>query len=202
MTRTFRSTANSRSRCVGADDMATKTCGCLTETCGCCEGAQSLTPVSTANRLGLGALRYSVGTHGAFFETMKARLATMTVEAPGADRQTLETFQPLRGLTTRDPSDPAVALLDSWAAVSDVLTFYQERIANEGYLRTATDGARSLNSPGWSVIRCGPASRRQFSWPTRWKTSRLILSKFPSVPARRAFRVQVNCRNRSKPAKS
>ena len=28
-------------------------------------------------------------------------------------------------------------LLDMWAAVADVLTFYQERIANEGYLRTA-----------------------------------------------------------------
>ena len=30
-------------------------------------------------------------------------------------------------------------MLDAWAAVADVLTFYQERIANEGYLRTATE---------------------------------------------------------------
>ena len=80
-----------------------------------------------------------MGTHGSFFETMKARLASVTVEAPGADGQTLETFQPLRGLTTRDPADPAIALLDGWATVGDVLTFYQERIANEGYLRTATE---------------------------------------------------------------
>jgi hypothetical protein len=29
--------------------------------------------------------------------------------------------------------------LDAWATVADVLTFYQERIANEGYLRTATE---------------------------------------------------------------
>src|SRR5204863_235282 len=33
----------------------------------------------------------------------------------------------------------SIALLDGWAMVGDVLTFYQERIANEGYLRTATE---------------------------------------------------------------
>ena len=32
-----------------------------------------------------------------------------------------------------------VALLDAWAGVGDVLTFYQERIANETYRRTATE---------------------------------------------------------------
>jgi hypothetical protein len=119
--------------------MTTKTCGCSTESCGCCEGVQKLTPASTANRPGLPALSYRVGTHGAFFESMKARLSSLTLEAPGADGQTLETFQPLTGLTSRDPGDPAIALLDSWAVVGDVLTFYQERIANEGYLRTATE---------------------------------------------------------------
>ncbi|HYK20810.1 MAG TPA: hypothetical protein VEV42_08755, partial [Pyrinomonadaceae bacterium] len=34
---------------------------------------------------------------------------------------------------------PAIALLDAWATIGDVLTFYQERIANEGYLRTAIE---------------------------------------------------------------
>jgi len=42
-------------------------------------------------------------------------------------------------LTTRETDDPAIALLDAWAMVGDVLTFYQERIANEGYLRTAIE---------------------------------------------------------------
>ncbi|MDN5940282.1 MAG: putative baseplate assembly protein [Nitrospira sp.] len=32
-----------------------------------------------------------------------------------------------------------MAMLDAWATVGDVLTFYQERIANEGYLPTATE---------------------------------------------------------------
>ena len=119
--------------------MTTKHCGCSTETCGCCEGVEKLTPAATANRPGLPALRYRVGTHGTFFETMKARLSNVLVEAPGADGQTLETFRPLTGLTTRDSSDPAIGLLDSWATVADLLTFYQERIANEGYLRTAIE---------------------------------------------------------------
>lgn len=116
-----------------------KTCGCTSETCGCCDGVQKLTPAETANRPGLTALNYRVGTHGTFLESMQARLSSISLEAPGADGQTLETFQPLTGLTTRDPGDPALALLDAWATVGDVLTFYQERIANEGYLRTATE---------------------------------------------------------------
>jgi hypothetical protein len=46
---------------------------------------------------------------------------------------------PLSRLATRSTGDPAIAILDAWALVADVLTFYQERIANEGYLRTATE---------------------------------------------------------------
>jgi len=119
--------------------MTRKICGCTTETCGCCEGIQILTPQPTANRPGLSALNYRVGTHGAFLETMKARLSTMIVDAAGADGITIETFTPLLGLTTRDTGDFSIALLDGWATVADVLAFYQERIANEGYLRTATE---------------------------------------------------------------
>jgi len=91
--------------------------------CGCCEGTEPLTPRAIANRPGLDALAYRVGTHSTFLETMKARLSSAG----------------LAGLTTREASDPAIALLDAWAVVGDVLTFYQERIANEGYLRTATE---------------------------------------------------------------
>src|SRR5262249_7627603 len=46
-------------------------------------------------------------------------------------------------LKTRDDDDFSIALLDCWALAADVLTFYQERIANESYLRTATE-RRSL----------------------------------------------------------
>lgn len=119
--------------------MTAKKCGCNSPSCGCCEGTRKITPVSTANRPGLDQLTYRIGTHGEFFETMKARLGNMVVVATGPDGQTFETFYPLQDLTTRQTTDPAIALLDGWATVGDVLTFYQERIANEGYLRTATE---------------------------------------------------------------
>ncbi|HJV59893.1 MAG TPA: hypothetical protein VJ743_03050, partial [Albitalea sp.] len=114
-------------------------CGCTTLPCGCCEGVQQLTPADETNGPGLAALRYRVGTHGQFLQTMKARLSTTTVQGVGSDGQTPATFRPLQGLTTRDSSDPSIALLDAWATVGDVLGFYQERIANENYLRTATE---------------------------------------------------------------
>jgi hypothetical protein len=65
--------------------MTRKICRCTTETCGCCEGIQILTPQSRVNRPGLSALNYRVGTHGAFLETMKARLTTMAVDIPIMD---------------------------------------------------------------------------------------------------------------------
>jgi hypothetical protein len=45
----------------------------------------------------------------------------------------------LAKLRTRDRDDYSIALLDAYAAMADVLTFYQERIANESYLRTARE---------------------------------------------------------------
>jgi hypothetical protein len=45
----------------------------------------------------------------------------------------------LPDLRTRDRDDAAIAFLDAAATLADVLTFYQERIANEAYLRTATE---------------------------------------------------------------
>jgi hypothetical protein len=43
----------------------------------------------------------------------------------------------LAGLKTRDDDDFTIAFLDATAVVLDILTFYQERLANESYLRTA-----------------------------------------------------------------
>ncbi|MFL5804113.1 MAG: hypothetical protein ACJ8CR_20505, partial [Roseiflexaceae bacterium] len=114
------------------------------ETCGCCEGVTRITPLKTANRPGLSTLAYRVGTHAAFFETMKARLSSIYLDLPRDEfdqhgRPKTDRVYPLRGLTTRAADDPAIALLDSWAVIGAVLAFYQERIANEGYLATATE---------------------------------------------------------------
>jgi hypothetical protein len=69
---------------------------------------------------------YRIGRYGDFRRSMLASL-------PHAERQLLD------ALLTRDNDDFAIALVDSWAVVSELLTFYQERIANESYLRTATE---------------------------------------------------------------
>jgi len=93
-------------------------------TCGCCQGLRPLTPQSLQNLPGLSTLVYRIGTHGSFKATMLANLT----ESRG-----------LGNLTSRDDDDPSIALLDASAAMLDVLTFYQERIINEGYLRTALE---------------------------------------------------------------
>ena len=94
--------------------------------CGCCEGLGARTPVLVYNRPGLSAIRYRIGTHSRFKQSMIAGLS--------------DPKNPVLGrLKTRDDDDFSIALIDAWAAVADVLTFYQERIATEFYLRTATE---------------------------------------------------------------
>jgi hypothetical protein len=96
--------------------------------CGCCAGVTAVTPFVVFNRPGLSAIAWRVGRHSDFKESMLAGLSALPA---------------LRNFTSRVDDDLSIALLDAWAAVLDVLTFYQERIANEGFLRTATE-RRSL----------------------------------------------------------
>ncbi|SYX83999.1 putative baseplate assembly protein [Paenibacillus alvei] len=94
--------------------------------CGCCEGLHAKTPVTIYNPPGLATIAYRVGKHSTFKQSMLARLS--------------ESQRPqLAKLTTRSDDDFSIALLDSWAIIADILAFYQERIANESYLRTATE---------------------------------------------------------------
>lgn len=94
--------------------------------CGCCEGQQARTPKELYNRPGLSVIAYRAGAYRDFRAGMQARLSASDQAA-------------LAGLRTRDDDDFSIALLDAWAVVSDVLTFYQERFINESYLRTATE---------------------------------------------------------------
>ncbi|MGB7948704.1 MAG: hypothetical protein WCH75_13555, partial [Candidatus Binatia bacterium] len=100
--------------------------GTVLSTCGCCEGIAIGTPAAIHNRPGLPAIAYRVGNYVSFRQSLLARLSDAR-------------FSALRQLRTRDNDDFTIALLDAWAVTSDVLTFYQERIANESYLRTATE---------------------------------------------------------------
>ncbi len=98
----------------------------MSRPCGCCEGVHVVTPAARYNRPGLSALSYRAGTYASFMASMQARLSSQDYPA-------------LAPLTVRTHDDAAIALLDAWACAADVLTFYQERIASEGYLRTATE---------------------------------------------------------------
>lgn len=98
----------------------------MTESCGCCTGTTARTPGRIANRPGLSAVAHRSGTHSDFLASMLAGLSSKDRPA-------------LAGLRTRDADDPTIALLDAWAVACDVLTFYSERLANEAFLRTATE---------------------------------------------------------------
>lgn len=115
--------------------------------CGCCAGVSVLTPLAIYNRPGLALINYRIGTHGSFLETMTARLTGYFLENTDNTGNVQKKY-PLQGLSTRKVDDPAIAILDAWATVADVLTFYQERIASEGYLRTATERRSILEMAG------------------------------------------------------
>jgi hypothetical protein len=93
--------------------------------CGCCAGISVETPQAEYNLPGLPAIAYRTGTWASFKDSMLARLSSSQYPA-------------LAGLKTRDDDDLSIAFLDATAVVLDILTFYQERLANESYLRTAT----------------------------------------------------------------
>lgn len=94
--------------------------------CGCCAGTDVRTPAAIDNAPGLGAIAYRAGTWSEFRASILARLSSADHPA-------------LAGLRSRDDDDFTVALADGFAVMADVLTFYQERIANEAFLRTATE---------------------------------------------------------------
>lgn len=134
--------------------------------CGCCES--KIKDIGHSNLPGLTAIKYRVGTYPTFLERMKSQIykwevvkcSECGVEFVGPDRAALisDHFNqahpnipdtqvatrirrnfPLEKLSVRTPDDASIAFMDSWAVAADVLTFYQERIANEGFLRTATE---------------------------------------------------------------
>ena len=95
----------------------------MTQPCGCCAPPALATPLEVENRPALSAIAYRIGTYASFRESMLEAIASTP---------------DLTKLTTRRDDDYTITTLDLWAAVADVLTFYQERYANEAFLRTAT----------------------------------------------------------------
>jgi hypothetical protein len=94
--------------------------------CGCCTGIMQETPQAIKNRPALSAVTYRVGTYATFYASLLAALSDPD-------------FPQLASLRTHSSSDFTIALLDTWAVALDIITFYQERFANEAFLRTAVD---------------------------------------------------------------
>ena len=94
--------------------------------CGACAGVTQSTPVIIDNSPGLSSFPARVGTYSSFFASMIAGLSD-------PDRPALAP------LTVRTVDDFSIAMLDAFAMVADIHTFYQERFAQENYLRTATE---------------------------------------------------------------
>ncbi len=92
------------------------------KSCGCCEPAVDADAPSIENRPALSAVEYRIREYGTFRRAMIEAIPSKTA---------------LANWTARDETDYGIALIDMWAYLGDILTFYQERIANEAFLRTA-----------------------------------------------------------------
>ncbi len=94
-------------------------------------GTGLFSPVGTRfNPPGRMQLSYRAGTYTTVLERLITYLTTHVDPDSGV---------PVLRLDTGPHENWLVGLLQAWSMVIDVLTFYQERIANEGYLRTAIE---------------------------------------------------------------
>lgn len=103
-------------------------------TCGCCRPPSPGTPEVVHNRPALDEVAYRVGRYATFREAM-IRLVPELGSSLARDEGLSE--PPLGRWTSRQSDDYGVALIEMWATIGDILTFYQERYANEAWLRTA-----------------------------------------------------------------
>lgn len=95
------------------------------------------------NPPGKPALTYRIGDRASFLQAMLDLLPREQIPSgPNASAV------PLQALTTRAPEDWTIALLHAWAGIGDILTFYQERIANEGYIGTAMERLSAVELAG------------------------------------------------------
>ncbi|HEU0084759.1 MAG TPA: kelch repeat-containing protein [Bradyrhizobium sp.] len=85
-------------------------------------------------KTGNGEISAKLGDYQSFRAEMLALIPRVVVDTGGA-----ALTRPLMRLDPKIPTDPTVAMVDAFAAVADVISFYQDRVLNEGYLGTAID---------------------------------------------------------------
>lgn len=115
-------------------------------------------PGTIANPPGQSAIAYRAGDFSSF------RRALLR---PRADEQAIGQWRPA-------PGDLGLAVLEWWAYIGDVLTFYNQVYANEAYLRTATQPASVSGLAGLLGYRPAPGLAA---------TGSLALMRKPGRPA-------------------
>lgn len=80
-----------------------------------------------ANDPGQDALAWRISPHSHVVARLQADLGDAQMPAE------------VRAVAGNGTDDPSVALLDAFAVIADTVSFYTERIAQEGFLRTATE---------------------------------------------------------------
>ncbi|NYH90823.1 hypothetical protein [Actinopolymorpha rutila] len=142
--------------------MSGTTDGATAADCGCgCGGGCGTTAAGAgaagiANPAGLGALAWRVSPHDLAMQRMRADLAAGAPDRPAA----------LRTLARHPTDDPAIAVLDAFATVADIVSFYTERIAQEGFLRTAAErlSVRELAATVGYQLRPGVAAQVELAF--------------------------------------
>ncbi len=99
---------------------------------GCCDDQPAVpaAPVVINNSPGLPSINYRIGTFTSFRRAMLGRVAQIALPDP-------TTPNPFAGWREGSDGDYHTVLIELWAYLADILTFYQERIANEAYIGTA-----------------------------------------------------------------
>jgi hypothetical protein len=94
-----------------------------------CSCGEPTDPQVVSNPPGLGQISYRVDDFTGFRRALLRPLPNEQAIAP---------WRPV-------PGDLGLQILEWWAYLADILTFYNERIANESYLRTATQASSLAN---------------------------------------------------------
>lgn len=115
---------------------------------GCCDAPPRplAAPIRPFNSPGLNSIQYRIGTFSSFRRAMLDAVPTAQVPKDARVTPPLERPNPFARWHEGMGGDYHTMLIELWAYLADILTFYQERIANEAFLSTATqrDSLRRL----------------------------------------------------------
>jgi predicted phage baseplate assembly protein len=115
---------------------------------GCCDAPPRppAAPIRPFNSPGLASIQYRIGTFSSFRRAMLDAVPLVGVPKDTRLTPPLERPNPFARWHEGMGGDYHTMLIELWAYLADILTFYQERIANEAFLSTATqrDSLRRL----------------------------------------------------------